>query len=422
MSTLACILHDLGNEVVGYDDHAGYKFTQEGLEARGIKVFYDNDHPLGHDMIVTHSRALRDDHPEIVRARAAGLQFAEYNQVLGGLTAQFHTIAVAGAHGKTTTTSLIAHIIGECNFFIGDGTGHAAPGNDVFVIEADEFNRHFLAYHPELAVITNIELDHVECYDGLGDYMAAFEQFGNKAQLVMACGDDENVRAIKFATPVMYFGFGEANDVVARNVVLGGDGTSFDCYIGGEFFGAFVMPVPGAHMALDALAAIAACHYRGLAADDIAARMATYVTAKRRFKESVFGDIVRIDDYAHHPTELRVTLHTARLKYPDKPLVAVFLPNTYSRTQALMADFVHVLATADKAYVMDIDCDRERAGDYPGVTSDTLIGLVPGAEKISVTSADKLLRHPGAVVCFMSCADITPMEQAFESLLAPTDD
>jgi len=299
MSTLACILHDLGHTVVGYDDHAGRKYTQAGLEARGIEVFYDSDHPLHPGAIVTHSKALRDDHPEIVRARAAGLEFAEYNQVLGQLTGQFHTIAVSGAHGKTTTTSLIAHIIDAvsgCNYFIGDGTGHAAPGNDVFVIEADEFNRHFLAFHPELAVITNIELDHVECYDGLGDYMAAFEQFGNKAQMVVACGDDDNVRAVDFKVPVLYFGFGEANDVVARNVVLSGNGTSFDCFIGGEFFGAFEMPVAGAHMALDALAAIAACHYRGLAAADIAAHMATYVTAKRRFKESFFGSVVSIDD------------------------------------------------------------------------------------------------------------------------------
>jgi len=418
MSTLACILHDLGHTVVGYDDHAGWKFTQAGLEARGIKVFYDSDHPLAPGTIVTYSKALCDDHPEIVRARAAELEFTEYNQVLGQLTGQFHTIAVSGAHGKTTTTSLIAHIIPGCNYFIGDGTGHAERGNDVFVIEADEFNRHFLAYHPELAVITNIELDHVECYDGLSDYMAAFEQFGNKAKLVVACGDDDNVRAIDFQVPVLYFGFGETNDIVARNVVLGKDGTSFDCYISGEFFGAFTMPVAGEHMALDALAAIAACHYRGLAAAEIAAGMVTYVTAKRRFKESFFGSVVSIDDYAHHPTELRVTLNTARLKYPDKQVVAVFLPNTYSRTQALMSDFVDVLKTADKAYVMDIECDRERAEDYPGVTSDTLIGLVPGAEKVSVESVEKLLRHKDSVICFMSCADIAPIKDAFDKMAA----
>ena len=421
MSALAAILHDLGNAVTGYDDHAERKYTQEGLDARGIAIYNGPELPLTPDMVVTHSRALRDDHPEIVRARAAGLQFVGYDQLMGSLTAQFHTVGVAGTHGKTTTTSLITLIIDSvlgCNYFIGDGTGHAAPGNQLFVMEADEFNRHFLSYHPELAIVTNVELDHVEHYPTLDSVAAAFLEFGNRAQLVVACGDDPNTRAISFGVPVLYYGTGEGNDVVARDVVMDGDGSRFNCFIDGQLFGAFEFPVPGHHMLLNALAAIAACRHYGVSAADIALFMSLYETAKRRFKAKEFGGVVSIDDYAHHPTELRVTLETARLKYPDKPVVAVFLPNTYSRTGALMGDFVEVLSTADKAYVMDIDCDRERPQDYPGVTSDTLIAQVPGAEKIDLGTVDKLLCHGDAAVCFMSCADIAPIREAFEARLS----
>lgn len=420
MSALAAILHDLGNTVVGYDDAVGHKFTQVGLDARGIVVHTSQDHELDDDMIVTHSVALHDDHPEVVRARAAGLVSQDYNQVMGALTKQFRTIAVSGAHGKTTTTSLIAHIIDQvcgCNYFIGDGTGHAAPGNEIFVVEADEYNKHFLAYQPECAVITNIEVDHVECYRDLDELIGCFEQFADKAQFVVACGDDENVRRMKLCAEVQYYGFGDSNRVVGKNVVTGDGGSEFDCYIDGDLYGHFHLPVAGYHMVLDALAAIAACRHFGISQSDIAEHMATYQTAKRRFKEHFFGDVVVIDDYAHHPTELRVTLKTARLKYPDKPLVAVFLPNTYSRTQALIADFAAALKLADKAYVMDIHCDRESAEDFPGVTSDALIDLVPGAEKISVGTVTKLLEHQGSVICFMSCADIYTIEDKFESLL-----
>jgi len=415
VSALAALLHDLGHTVVGYDDHAAHKFTEDDLARRGIVIYSDSSFELHQGMILTHSRALRDDHPEITRAREAGLELVEYNQVIGALTREFRTIGVSGTHGKTTTTSMIVHIMGHCNYFIGDGTAGVAPNSDRFVLEADEYNRHFLAYSPETAVITNVELDHAECFDGLGDYMASFKQYGDKAKLVVACGDDDNIRAIDFTAPVLYYGFGRHNDVQATDVFLSGEGTRFDCYVSGEFFGEFELPVPGAHMALNALAAIATCRHYGVAADEIAARLLTYTTAKRRFKETAIGSVISIDDYAHHPTELRVTLRTARLKYPDRQLVAVFLPNTYSRTRDLMTSFADALKIADKAYVMDIDCDRERPEDYPGVTSDTLIAQVPNAEKVALSSVDKLLRHKGAVVCFMSCADISPIKDAFDA-------
>ena len=170
-------------------------------------------------------------------------------------------------------------------------------------------------------------------------------------------------------------------------------------------------------MILNTLSAIATAKYYGIALEDIKKYINEFKGAKRRFKEKDLGNIITIDDYAHHPTEIAVTIQSAHQKFPDREVVAVFLPNTYSRTEALMDDFVTALKTADKAYVMDIHCDREKQSDYPNVSSDTLIAKIPNAEKISVETCDKLLKHENAVICFMSCTNIYEIENAFEELV-----
>lgn len=419
MSTLANILSDLGNEVSGYDDYKGHKFTEEGLNKRGIKIFYD-EHEIDKDTIVTFSRAFSSDHKEIKRVKELGLTIKNYNEVVGDITAMFDTVGISGTHGKTTTSMLLSNIINNtlgCNYFVGDGTGYANKDNKIFVIESDEYNKHFLAYHPSVAVITNIELDHVECYDGLEDIINTFEKFGNKSNLVVACGDDQNIRKINFDKKTIYYGFNEENDVVAKNVVLTENGSSFDAYMNNEFYHHFDLPLYGNHMILNALAVIAVCDNYGISKEDIEKYMKEFKGAKRRFKEEVFGDIVTIDDYAHHPTEIKVTLESARQKHPNKEVVAIFLPNTYSRTEALMDDFVEVLSAFDKAYVMDIKCDRERGEDYPGVSSDTLIERIPNSEKIDIDTVEKLLTHKNSVLCFMSCANIYVLLDKYKELL-----
>lgn len=419
MSTLAGLLYDLGNEVSGYDDSKEHKFTEEGLIKRGIPIYYEA-HEMDPDTIVTFSRAFREDHKEIVRMRELGLTIKNYNEVIGDITKMFDTVGVSGTHGKTTTSLLISHIINStigCNYFVGDGTSHAAKENNIFVIESDEYNKHFLAYHPSIAIITNIELDHVECYNGLEDIINTFKTFGNKSNLVVACGDDLNIRKIKFDKKTIYYGFDDNNDVVAKNVELTKEGSNFDVYMNGEFYHHFELPLFGRHMILNALASIIVCNNYGISKKQIHDYMKDFKGAKRRFKEEVIGNIVTIDDYAHHPTEIKVTLEAARQKYPDKEIVAIFLPNTYSRTEALMDEFVDVLKLADKAYIMDIHCDREQSSDYPGVSSDTLIERVPNSEKVSLEDADKLLKHKNSVMCFMSCTNIYVLLDKYKELL-----
>lgn len=420
MATLAEILFDLGHEVSGYDDYKEHKFTQEGLDKRGIKIYYDSTHDIPKDTIVTYSKAFSIDHPEIKRVKSLGLKIIAYNELLGKLSSEFKTIGVSGTHGKTTTSTMISHVLGEtkgCNYFIGDGSGFADRKNELFTLESCEFNRHFLAYHPYYAIVTNIELEHTECYKDIDEIIKTFEEFANKAHHVIACGDDKNVRKMNLKNDVTYYGFDDCNDVVCKNVTLDENESKFDVYIKGELYGHFDIPLFGNHMILNALACITVCNMEGVDTEKIHSLLHTFKNAKRRFKEKKFGSVVTIDDYAHHPTEIRVTIESARQKYPNKEIVAVFLPNTYSRTKALMSDFISALKTADKAYVMDIHCDRERKEDYPGVSSDEIIKNVPNAEKISLDTVDKLLKHKNAAICFMSCTNIYELLDKYEALL-----
>ena len=426
MATLAEILFDLGHEVSGYDDYKEHKFTQEGLDKRGIKIYYDSTHDIPKDTIVTYSKAFSIDHPEIKRVKSLGLKIIAYNELLGKLSSEFKTIGVSGTHGKTTTSTMISHVLGEtkgCNYFIGDGSGFADRKNELFTLESCEFNRHFLAYHPYYAIVTNIELEHTECYKDIDEIIKTFEEFANKAHYVIACGDDKNVRKMNLKNNVTYYGFDDCNDVVCKNVTLDENGSKFDVYIKGELYGHFDINIKfGNHMILNALACITVCNMEGVDTEKIHSLLHTFKNAKRRFKEKKFGSVVTIDDYAHHPTEIKVTIESARQKYPNKEIVAVFLPNTYSRTKALMSDFISALKTADKAYVMDIHCDRERKEDYPGVSSDEIIKNVPNAEKISLDTVDKLLKHKNAAICFMSCTNIYELLDKYEALLLNKND
>ena len=420
MGTLANILYDLGNDVSGYDDYKGYKFTEDGLNKRGIKIYYE-PHDLEEGTIVSYSKAMGEDHNELLRVKNLGFEIKEYRDVMGDLTRKLKTIGISGTHGKTTTSWMLAGIINNtlgCNYFVGDGSGHGDKNSDIFVLEADEYNKHFLSYSPSIAVITNIELDHVECYDGLEDIINSFKTFGNKSNLVVACGDDKNIRSIKFDKKVIYYGIGEDNDVVAKNIKLTPTGSSFDVYIDNTFYEHFDLPLFGEHMILNSLAAIIVSKELNIDKKDIKKYISTFVSPKRRFKETIIGNNVIIDDYAHHPTEIKVTLESARQKYPDKELVSVFLPNTYSRTEALLGDFIKELSKCDKTYVMEIQCNRERMEDYPGVSSNLIIDGIKGSENIELDTIDKLLKHENAVICFMSCANISPMIEKYKKMIS----
>lgn len=419
MATLANILYDLGNEVVGYDDVVDYKFTEEGLRKRGIKIYSDNTHPLDKDMIVTYSVALSPNHKEIERARESGLVIKKYCEILGDLTNKFNSICVSGTHGKTTTTTMISQILNsvyKVNYFIGDGTGYADKDNKIFVIESDEFNRHFLSYYPEYAVITNIEEEHMEIYKDIEDIRSTFEKFANKTKkTVVACGDNKNIRMLKIDKEIIYYGFNEENDVYAKNIVLNDLGSEFDLIYNKELVGHFSLPLYGKHMILDSIAAIIVCHLNGVSFEKINELLRNFQNAKRRFAIESFKDNIIIDDYAHHPTEIKVTLEAARQKYPNKELVAVFKPNTYSRTRDFYKEFADSLNIADKVYLTEIDCNREKPSDYDNVSSKIILDLLNNGEMVSENDVSNLIKHKNAVICFMSCASISHLKEEYKN-------
>lgn len=421
VSALALLLNDLGYEVVGYDDAAEHRFTEDKLIERGIKIYTGPNDVLDKDTIVVYSSALKKDHPELVKALELDVRIYEYHEMLGKLTKKFETISIAGCHGKTTTTAMLSHImdnIDGCNYLIGDGRGHALKDNKLFVLESCEYRRHFLAYEPDYIVITNIELDHMDYFKNIDDIISAYQEFANKAEkMVIICGDNPYTHVLDLNKPVYYYGISDDNDIQARNIEYRNDGTSFDVFIEDEYYGHFDLPLFGKHMLLNALAAIGVCHYKRYDAKEVSKLLKTFKGAERRFKEEFIGNNVIIDDYAHHPTEVSVTIKSARQKYPDKQIIAIFKAHTFSRVQDFKDEFVRALNLADKAYVMDINYDRENPEDYPGVDAYTIINSLDNGDYIEQGMADKLLDYDNAVILFMSSKEIYILEEEYKDKL-----
>ena len=418
MSALALLLSDLGFDVVGYDDAKEHRFTEDKLIDRGIKIYSESNDELDEECIVIYSPALKlDTHPELVKATNMGLKIYEYQEMLGKLSKKFETICISGCHGKTTTTSMLSHIIGDldkCNYIIGDGRGHGDRESDRFILESCEYRRHFLFYEPEYVIITNIDMDHTDYYKSMDDMILAYEEFANKAdKMVIACGDDPYTHMLEVNPQIYYYGLNEDNDIQARDVEYRNDGTSFDVFVEGEYYGHFDLPLFGKHMLLNALAVIAVCHYERLDAREVAKSLKTFKGAERRLKETFVGNNVIMDDYAHHPTEVKVTIKGARQKYPDKKLIAVFKAHTFSRVEEFSDEFATALNIADKAFVMDINYDRENPEDYPGIDAYTIINKLDNGDYIEQGMSDKLLEYDNAVILFMSSKEIYLLEDEY---------
>ena len=416
MSALAQILDGLGYEVEGSDKPEHF-FTEQALTEKGIKIYEFNKDNIKEDMIIIQGNAFKDTHEEIIRAKELGLKIYSYQDMVGRLTRMFKTVTVAGCHGKTTTTAMLSHVLKNiigCNYLIGDGTGYADKENEYFALEACEYKRHFLNYTPYYAIITNIELDHIDYYK---DIVLAYQEYAKLAEkMVIACGDDPYTHTLEVNVPIFFYGLNDDNDIIAKDVVYTNEGTSFDVFVEDNYYGHFDLPLYGKHMLLNSLAVIGVCYYERLEAKDVSKYLKTFEGAKRRFKEKVIGDIVTIDDYAHHPTEVKVTIKGARQKYPDKEIVAILKTHTLSRTKEMAQEFADALNLADKSYIMDVGVDREEIG-YDDVTYQVILDKLNNGEYINLENADKLLKHKNAVMIFMSSKDIYVLQNKYEELL-----
>ena len=414
MSALASLLHDLGYEVKGSDVERHF-FTEKGLIERNIEILPYNEDNIQKDMTIIRGNAIKDDHPELIRAEVKGLKIYKYEEMVGKLTKMFKTITVAGCHGKTTTSSMLHHVLNNIdgsNCLIGDGTGFANKDNKYFVLEACEYKRHFLSYHPYYAIITNIELDHVDYYKDMDDLISAYKDYANNAEkMVIACGDDQYTHSLDINKPIFYYGLDEDNDIIAKNVEYTDSGVTFDVFVEDNYYGHFDLPLFGKHMLLNSLAVIGICYYERIEAKEVGKILKTFQGARRRFSETIVEDNIVVDDYAHHPTELKYTIKSAKQKYPDKKIVAVWGPHTYSRTAAFKDEYIEVLKDVDKAYIMDIYGAREKEEDF-NIKSEDIIKEIPNAEKIK-DDLKSLLKHHNSVILFMSPNDLTEFENNY---------
>lgn len=418
MSSLAQILFDAGEQVQG-SDYETYYFTEQPLRDRGIEILNFDENNIKEGLTVIAGNAFNDDHPELVRARELGVEVIRYHKFLGEYSNRYTSIAITGAHGKTSTTGLMSHVVGgymPTSYLIGDGTGSGKKDASYFVMEACEYRRHFLAYHPDYAIMTNIDFDHPDYFTSIDDVYDAFQQLAlqvNKA--IIACGDDEQLQKIQANVPVVYYGFDPSNDFSARNIVKTSEGTEFDVYVRNEFYSKFFIPLFGDHTILNSLAVISLCHYEGVPAKLIQERLNTYGGVKRRFTETKVGNAVLVDDYAHHPTEIAATLQSARQKYPDREVVAVFQPHTFTRTKAFLQNFADSLSDADATYLCDIfGSAREKQGE---LSIKDLANLIEGCTVLTIETIDQLKKHENAVFLFMGAGDVHKYQDAFEAIL-----
>ena len=419
MSSLAQIMHDLGYKVTG-SDKPDHFFTEAGLIKKGIPFHEFNPDMITKDMIIVQGNAFNDEHPEVIRAHELGLKIFTYQEMIAEITNDTKLVAVCGCHGKTTTTTMLKTVLEPfgVNYLIGDGTGYAKKGNEYFALEACEYKRHFLAYNPYYTIVTNIELDHTDYYKDLDDVMDAFNEFVSKTRKsVIMCGDDINNRKVKTDKPVYYYGFNEDNDVVVKNVTHDEETTKADVYIKGELYDTYTFPFVGDHLLLNVLGVITVCYLENLPKDVVRKQVSIIEHAKRRFIEEKFRNNILIDDYAHHPTEVKVTIEAARKKYPDREIVALFKAHTRSRVQFFHKEFADALNLADKAFVLDIGEDRKEFG-YDGVSCMDIIKDLKNGEYISLEEVDKLLpyKDTNAVLLFMSSKDIYVLENKYKEI------
>jgi UDP-N-acetylmuramate--alanine ligase len=387
MSGIAEVLAEYDLTVSGCDQAKSETTERLGSLGVAIALGHSPDHLEGVDLLVISS-AIAADNPEVAAARARGITVVRRAEMLAELMRLKHGIAVAGTHGKTTTTSLVGALLTEAGLdptvIVGgrlrvSGTGARLGRSDYMVVEADEFDRSFLSLSPILAVVTSIDVDHLDTYRDLDEIRDAFALFASRVPFfgqVIACADDANVAALLprlVDRRVVTYGLSEDCDLMATELETRPSGSRFLLRhrVQGEL-GPIEIPLPGLHNVRNALAAIAVGLALGLPIPVIGRALAAFAGVHRRFERmGSFRGAEVVDDYAHHPTEVAATLAAARQVYPRKTIHAVFQPHLFSRTRDLAQDFGRALLAADHAVVTDVYPSRERP--IPGVSAELVV-------------------------------------------------
>ncbi len=411
MAALACILHDLGLEVTG-SDLPNHFFTEDPLNDRGIKIKQFNPENIQDGMTVIIGNAFAEEFPEVQAARTNDTVCCyRYHEYLGKMMDDYTAISVAGSHGKTTTTGMLSAMMGknfQTGYLIGDGTGVIRKESQYLCVESCEYRRHFLAYHPDYAIITNIEIDHVDYFKDDEDYRLAYQEFlKNIKKRVFIFGDDEETRKLSVEIDCYWYGEKENNDIRAVNYIQTPTFMEFDLIFKGDFQYHFKLPFVGRHLLWNSLGVIGVGISEGIPFDKIESGLSSFKGVKRRFVIETRGDNVFIDDYAHHPTEVALTIEAARNRYPNKKLVAIFKPHRVSRVVYFAEEFATALKKADRVYLCDFTSidDKEEGID---IDIRYLQNKIPGSHIIDEgeEGATILAKEEPAVYLFMSSKDI----------------
>ena len=376
LSAIAQVLLQSGDDVSGSDEVLS-PFARS-LAARGARVYQGHaaEHVDGAELVIVSS-AVPEGNPEVAAAQARGVPVLKRAEFLGQLMTGRLGIAVAGTHGKTTTTGLVALLLDRAGldptFIVGgwlaDFDANARAGQGPFVVEADEYDRMFLGLKPAVAVVTNVEHDHPDCYPTLAEMQEAFRAFVNLLPddgLLVCCGHDAFARSLAEARraagcPALTYGLRREDDYRADSLqVNGAGGYDFLLVKDGRTLGLVRNRLPGEHNVLNSLAALAVADHLGVSFNAARNGLAEYRGAGRRFEVmGEAGGVTWVDDYAHHPTEIRATLAAARRRFAAHPLWVMFQPHTFSRTRTLLADFAAAFGDADHVVIVDIYRSRE---------------------------------------------------------------
>jgi UDP-N-acetylmuramate--alanine ligase len=383
MSALAELVLRSGGKATGCDARPGG--AAAALAALGLEaaVGHDPSHVEGAAAVVV-TAAVPADHPELAAARAKGIPVLKRAEALGAVVNRGVVVAVAGTHGKTTTTAMATAILAEAGLdptgFVGGrvrawGGGLRRGSDRLFVVEADEYDRSFLMLEPRIAVVTAVEADHLDVYGSMEAIEEAFREFLAPVPadgLIAACVDDPGARRLLRAVGdgrALGYGLDSAAALRAVAVELRGRGSRFRVEEHGEPLGELVLQVPGLHNVRNALGALAAARAAGADVDAARRALGAFEGVDRRFQElGRAGDIAVVDDYAHHPTEIVAALAAARGAYPGRRIVAVFQPHLYTRTRDFAPEFGRALASADVVWVADVYPARE--APIPGVSGE----------------------------------------------------
>lgn len=402
LSAIARVLLARGVQVSGSDQTASSMTDELARLGARISIGHRAEN-LGDVDLVLVTSAAPEDNPEIVQARRRKFRIVKRYNFFPELTMGKTTIAVAGTHGKTTTTGMIAMILANAGLdpdaviggIIPELGGNARAGQGkYFVIEADEYDRAFLGLRPAIAVVTSIEMDHPDIYRDVDEVASAFRKFMRlvpREGIVIGWGDAERVaRELKqvAGTRVVRYGFNVDNDWRARDVVPNAQGGSdFVIWRGGEEIRDWRLEIPGSHNVLNALAAVVVADAVGVDLEIVRATLKDFRGAARRFEiKGEFRGVTVVDDYAHHPTEIRATLAAARMRYRNRNVWAVFQPHTFTRTKALLEEFANAFADADHVIVTEIYAAREC--DNRGVSGAHIVNRMTHRDARFIASLD----------------------------------